>query len=65
MTSSPPLGLFRQHGYHGVGLDQIAEAVGLAGPSVYVQDQGVESAWFVQHISRSHYPGPARYVDTC
>jgi AcrR family transcriptional regulator len=29
------LALFRQHGYRGVGIDQIAEAVGLAGPSVY------------------------------
>jgi AcrR family transcriptional regulator len=29
------LALFRQHGYSGVGIDQIAEAVGLAGPSVY------------------------------
>jgi AcrR family transcriptional regulator len=29
------LGLFRQHGYHGVGIDQISEAIGLAGPSFY------------------------------
>lgn len=29
------LALFRQYGYHGVGIDQIAEVVGLAGPSVY------------------------------
>jgi AcrR family transcriptional regulator len=32
---SAALGLFRQHGYHGVGIDQIAETVGIAGPSVY------------------------------
>jgi AcrR family transcriptional regulator len=27
--------LFRQHGYHGVGIDQIGEAAGIAGPTVY------------------------------
>jgi AcrR family transcriptional regulator len=32
---SAALGLFRQHGYHGVGIDQISEAIGLAGPSIY------------------------------
>jgi AcrR family transcriptional regulator len=32
---SAALGLFRQHGYHGVGIDQISEAIGLAGPSFY------------------------------
>ena len=32
---SAALGLIRQHGYHGVGIDQISEAIGLAGPSFY------------------------------
>jgi AcrR family transcriptional regulator len=27
--------LFRQHGYHGVGIDEIGEAAGIAGPTVY------------------------------
>ncbi|MFI6284202.1 TetR/AcrR family transcriptional regulator [Streptomyces sp. NPDC051018] len=27
--------LFRQHGYHGVGIDQIGKAAGISGPTVY------------------------------